>query len=555
MTEHHSVVSRRSVTLAGVALLAALALFAMPATAAAERVALVVGNNEYPTVGRLANPGNDATDVAAALDRLGFEVTTVRDADLAGMNEALRRFTRASAGASVALVFYAGHGLEVDGVNYLVPVDAQLERDTDVRFETVVLDDVLAATEGAELRVVILDACRNNPLTRSIRRTNASRSVSQGSFSDLGEELLGDETLVAYAAAAGTTAADGTGNRNSPYTAALLEYLEQPLEIGVLFRAVRARVLETTRGTQRPHEYASLLSQHYLRAASEPSTATLAGAGDSAGIAGAARAELEMVFWQSIAASSNPADFEAYLRQFPAGVYRALARNRLAGLDSGDPPSVPAGSSVRPPGPPVASSAPPPNPGPGRFESRPSAVEDAPPVPPLEVLLGRTLSRSGSDGNGWTDLHYAAALDLPDAIRRLVNEGANVNHELNKDGRPFDAALRRVLRRAGHDDFDTWTRDGETPLHVAAFVGAHQAAVELLASGANENAGTKFDWKPLHYAAWANASDVVEALLVHGADMDAETDEVNQQGRTPLELAVQAGSNEAAAVLRRAGAR
>ena len=112
----------------------------------------------------------------------------------------------------------------------------------------------------------ILDACRNNPLARSMQRTGASRSVSRGSFGDLDESLLGDETLVAYAAAAGTTAADGEG-RNSPYTSALLAYLEQPLEIGLLFREVRARVLEATNGEQRPHEYASLLGEHYLRAA------------------------------------------------------------------------------------------------------------------------------------------------------------------------------------------------------------------------------------------------------------------------------------------------
>ena len=114
-------------------------------------------------------------------------------------------------------------------MNYLLPVDARLERDTDVRFETVSLDDVLAVTEGAALRVVILDACRNNPLARSMRRTRAGRSVSRGSFGELDDGLLGDETLVAYAAAAGTTADDGEG-RNSPYSAALLEHLEQPLE-------------------------------------------------------------------------------------------------------------------------------------------------------------------------------------------------------------------------------------------------------------------------------------------------------------------------------------
>ena len=209
---------------------------------AARQVALVVGNSTYAHIGRLPNPENDAVDLSAALRRLGFEVTTERDADRVELTEALRAFTRQSAGADVSLVFYAGHGLEMDGINYLV------------------------STVGARLRLVILDACRNNPLARSMQRTVASRSVSGGSFGQLNEDLLGDETLVAYAAAAGTTAADGTG-RNSPYTSALLAHLDEPLEILTLFRRVRARVLEATNGEQRLHEYQSLLREHYLSGA------------------------------------------------------------------------------------------------------------------------------------------------------------------------------------------------------------------------------------------------------------------------------------------------
>ena len=219
-------------------------------------------NSTYAHIGRLPNPDNDARDISAALRRLGFEVTTELDADRVELTQALRRFTQQSAGADVSLVFYAGHGIEMDGVNYLVPVDARLERDVDVRFETVTVDDLLESTTGASLRLVILDACRNNPLARSMQRTAASRTVSGGSFADLNEDLLGDETLVAYAAA-GTTAADGRG-RNSPYTAALLSHLETPLEIGLLFRRVRAQVLAATNGAQRPHEYHSLVGEHYL---------------------------------------------------------------------------------------------------------------------------------------------------------------------------------------------------------------------------------------------------------------------------------------------------
>ena len=246
--------------------LVALVLGASASAALARQVALVVGNSSYAHIGRLPNPENDAVDLSAALRRIGFEVTTELDADRVELTEALRAFTRQSAGADVSLVFYAGHGLEMDGVNYLVPVDARLERDVDVRYETVTLDDLLVSTVGARLRLVILDACRNNPLARSMQRTVASRSVSGGSFGRLNEDLLGDETLVAYAAAAGTTAADGTG-RNSPYTSALLAHLDEPLEILTLFRRVRARVLEATNGEQRPHEYQSLLQEHYLSGA------------------------------------------------------------------------------------------------------------------------------------------------------------------------------------------------------------------------------------------------------------------------------------------------
>ena len=319
----------------------AFVVFAAPSVVLADgRVALVVGNSTYAHIGRLPNPDNDARDISSALRRLGFEVTTEFDADRVELTQALRAFARRSAGADVSLVFYAGHGIEMDGVNYLVPIDARLERDVDVRYETVTLDDLLVSTSGASLRLVILDACRNNPLARSMQRTAATRTVSGGSFADLNEDLLGDETLVAYAAAAGTTAADGRG-RNSPYTAALLAYLEEPVELLTLFRRVRARVLASTNGEQRPHEYASLLGEHYL--GGTPTSGTVAVA---AGAPPEALVERENLFWQSIANSEDPADFRAYLTQYPNGAFALLARNRVVALGAGvgdlvgDPPAV-----------------------------------------------------------------------------------------------------------------------------------------------------------------------------------------------------------------------
>ena len=307
----------RVARLSVVAAMLAVVVFASGSVVLADgRVALVVGNSTYDHIGRLPNPENDAVDMAAALQRLGFDVTTEVDADRVELTEALRSFTRRSAGADVSLVFYAGHGIEMDGTNYVVPVDARLERDTDVRFETVTLDDMLAVTAGASLRLVILDACRNNPLARSMQRTVARRSVSGGSFGALNEDLLGNETLVAYAAAAGTTAADGTG-RNSPYTAALLAHLEQPLEIGLLFRRVRAEVLAATNGEQRPHEYHSLLSEHFLLS----------------GVPGAATVTVE-------APAPEVADVDAtelgveQLRELPVGQLQRMAERGIAGAQN-----------------------------------------------------------------------------------------------------------------------------------------------------------------------------------------------------------------------------
>ena len=155
------------------------------------RVALVVGNGAYTETAVLPNSLNDAEDMETALGRLGFEVKGVRNVVRSELVEALRDFRRESDGAAVSLLFYAGHGMEVDRVNYVVPVDARLERDTDVRYEAVALDDVLAATEGAGLRLVILDACRDNPLAQRMARRDPTRSISRGSFGELNESLLG----------------------------------------------------------------------------------------------------------------------------------------------------------------------------------------------------------------------------------------------------------------------------------------------------------------------------------------------------------------------------
>ena len=324
-----------------------VALVAMlSATAsAAPRVALVIGNAAYAHAPALANPLNDAADMGAALDRLGFSVTRLENADQAGLRRGLQEFALAASASEVAVVFYAGHGIEVDQRNFLVPVDARLASDQDVEFEAVPLELVSRAVERASgLRLVILDACRENPFAVKMQRTGATRSIGRG----LARVEPSGETLVAYAAKEGTFAADGAG-RNSPYTEALLEHLEEPrLDVGLMFRRVRDTVLRSTGGQQEPFLYGSLSSREVYLAAGPaqepgpPERASTAGDSGSPWVV----AERELLFWESVKDSEHPADIELYLDRYPSGIYEALARSRLKRLEEESEAPEPAAPSV-----------------------------------------------------------------------------------------------------------------------------------------------------------------------------------------------------------------
>jgi tetratricopeptide (TPR) repeat protein len=223
------------------------------------RVALVIANSGYSSVGRLTNPANDGRAIAASLRRLGFaEVIERYDLGHAGMGTALKEFGDKVIGAEWAVVYFAGHGIEVNGSAYLIPTDAKLERDTHVTDETVPLSRVLEKVESAQkLRLVILDACRNNPFVARMVRSAASRSIGRG----LAQIEPESGVLVAYAAKHGTVAEDGSG-ANSPFAEALLGHLEEPgLEINFLFRRVRDQVLTRTGRRQEPYLYGSLPSE------------------------------------------------------------------------------------------------------------------------------------------------------------------------------------------------------------------------------------------------------------------------------------------------------
>ncbi|WP_245313017.1 caspase family protein, partial [Bradyrhizobium macuxiense] len=235
---------------------AALLLLVCQPAFAEKRVALVLGNSAYQNAPRLANPVNDAGAMAAMLKSAGFDyVDFRRDLPAAETRRALREFADRARNADIAVVYYAGHGIEVDGANYLVPVDARLERDTDVYDEGLSLDRVLVAIEPVrKLRLVILDACRDNPFAKSMKRTLATRAIGQGLAK---VEPTSPNVLIAYSAKAGSTAADGDG-KNSPFTTALSKYLPMPgLDVRRAFGYVRDDVLKTTNNRQEPFVYGS----------------------------------------------------------------------------------------------------------------------------------------------------------------------------------------------------------------------------------------------------------------------------------------------------------
>jgi hypothetical protein len=228
-----------------------------------KRVALVIGNAAYPE-DSLKNPVNDAIDVAKALTDIGFDVTLLENADRRKIHDAVKNFNRRLSQGEIGLFYYAGHGVQVAGENYLIPVDAKLDSESDVDIYSYPLKAVINAMEtaNASVKIIILDACRNNLFLRSWGSTG--RSLSSRGLAEV--KRSGRGTLISYATAPGEVAGDSLGKgRNSPYTAHLLKYLKAPnLEIGLMFRRVRDDVLQATNDRQVPWVSESLVGEVYL---------------------------------------------------------------------------------------------------------------------------------------------------------------------------------------------------------------------------------------------------------------------------------------------------
>jgi hypothetical protein len=294
-------------------------LLSLAPAVAEKRVALVIGNGAYKNASKLNNPTNDAKAISGMLQSAGFdEVALHENLGIRELRRAISDFAGMARDADTAVVYYSGHGIEVNGINYLIPIDAVLDQDIDVPYETYSLDNLVQVLEPARrLRLVMLDACRDNPFVRSMKRTVGGRAVNRGLAP---VEPTSVNTLIGYAAKAGSVALDGDG-ANSPYVIALLNNLATPgLDLRIAFGRVRDDVLKTTRNKQEPFVYGSLGGSII---------SLVSGSAPDVGIKQPDSANFELVFWDSIKNEKNPQLFEAYLKRYPTGAFADIAKINL----------------------------------------------------------------------------------------------------------------------------------------------------------------------------------------------------------------------------------
>ena len=300
-----------------------------------KRVAFVVGNGAYKNVAPLPNPAIDAKSMAKLLRNVGFDVVEGANLTRDKMTERLLEFGKKAEGADVALFFYAGHGIAINGTNYLLPVDADLKSEMDVKLGSainidVTLDQTMA---DAKVKLVFLDACRDNPFAAKIKSNSATRSVSVQS--GLAEMKSGEGTLIAFATGPGQTALDGQEGTNSPFTRALMANIASPgVEIQQAMTKVRAQVNEETNKNQLPWGHTNLIGSVYLNPAPAAAGSAVAAPNVPAVIAGPA-SEVELEFWRSIKDSNKPEELNAYLTNYPNGTFKSLALARIASLQDG----------------------------------------------------------------------------------------------------------------------------------------------------------------------------------------------------------------------------
>lgn len=327
----------------GAFLLIAGFMLAEAGASTGKRVALIVGNSAYQHAPVLANPANDATDIAVELKALGFTVIEGTDLSNRGMREKIREFANELRGADVGMLYYAGHGLQVNGRNYLAPVDARLEFESDLDFETIPLEFVQRQMEREVQTVLLfLDACRDNPLTRSFRASSRSSGPGKG----LAEVKSAAGTLIAFATDPNNVALDGKG-RNSPFTKAMLNNISRKdVEIQTMMTDVRREVHDETNEQQTPWINSSLLGRFYFAPASTSEsasdtsqqvaalddTATSPSTSSNSSSSAVNAAQIEALAWETVKDTKNAAELEAFIAEYGNSFYGKLARLRLRAL-------------------------------------------------------------------------------------------------------------------------------------------------------------------------------------------------------------------------------
>jgi hypothetical protein len=310
-------------------------VFAADAAKADKRVAFVVGNGAYKNVAQLPNPPIDAKAMAQVLRNVGFEVVEGSNLTRDAMTERLLEFGKKAEGADIAVFFYAGHGIAISGTNYLLPIDADIKSEMDVKLGAAInIDLTLDQTmSDAKVKLVFLDACRDNPFAAKIKSNSATRSVSVGA--GLAEMKSGEGTLIAFATGPGQTALDGTGGGNSPFTHALIDQITQPgAEIQQAMTKVRAEVNEQTNKGQLPWGHTNLIGSVYLNPAAAPAAAAAPSVAPAPVTSTASNTDVELEFWRSIKDSNKPEEINAYLSSYPNGQFKSLALSRIASLDT-----------------------------------------------------------------------------------------------------------------------------------------------------------------------------------------------------------------------------
>lgn len=486
-----------------------LACVSCAAPAAEQRLALVIGNNAYPTA-PLKNPVNDARAMAKSLNQMGFEVILRTNLNQKGMVEVLREFGARLREGGVALFYYSGHGMQVKGRNYLIPVDADIRGEDEVPYMSMDMAQVLDKLETARSRanLVILDACRNNPFIRTFRSSRVG----------LAQMDAPGGTLLAFATAPGSEARDGD-EENGVYTKHLLAHMATPmLPVEVMFRRVREGVTAETKNRQIPWESSSLTGDFYFnQAGAAPARAPAVAPKplQAAPATGVDPVTVELAFWNSIKDSTNAADFRAYLDQYPAGSFAGLAHNRIASAAArGDARATAAPAAAQPAAPPTSAT---------------KGINVASRAP--DAATARSTSRVPLIGDSWT--------------YRLVDERQNrllatVTHEVAAVSASTVSETISIKEQA------RWRSQEETPLEVhlleqrlaegvvmqqfAPFLGAH---AELTVGGNWKNipglsAMSAFD-------AWQSSAKIVarEKITLPAGEFDAYRMEFEARRRAP----------------------